>query len=111
MEAVAFLDCGSDAVNYVVDVSEIAHHRAIAIDGYGFTLFDEFCEFVDGKVWPLARAIDGKKPQAGYRDFVKVVICVADELAGLFGCGVGRNWKIDIVCFGEREFFIVAVDA
>ena len=97
MEAGAFVDCGDGAVDYVVDICEVAHHRAVAIDGDGFSLFDELCEFVDGEVGSLAGAVDGEVTQAGQIDFVKVMVSVAEEFAGLFGGGVGRDWEINVV--------------
>ncbi len=59
----------------------------------------------------MTRAVNGEKAQAGQVDFVKVVIGMAEQLAGLFGCGVGRDGEVDVVGFGEGDFFVVAVNA
>ena len=111
MKAITFVHCRDGTVDDVVDVSKVSHHRAVAVNRDGTALFDEFCEFVDSQVRSLAGAVDGEKTQGDYANSVKMMICVADKLTGLFGCGVRRDREIDVVVFRKGDFFIVAVDA
>ena len=102
--------CGHDALNDVVDVGVIASGTAIAVLVDRLAGHDVAAELRDGEVRPLAWAVDREKAQADAADAVKVRIVGAELLARQLGGGVGGNGPLDQVVFGERDFFIHAID-
>lgn len=67
-------------------------------------------ELCDCEVWSLAWAEDGEEAEACGGHVGEVVVCVRDEFAGFFRCGVWADGVVDVIGFAEGCFVLVAVD-
>lgn len=99
-----------DAIDDVRDVGVVAARRPVAVHRNGLAGEQLARELVDSQVGPLARAVDGEKPQAVHRHVVEVVIGVGDQLARALRGSVRRNRMMHRVFFAERHLLVVTID-
>ena len=103
------VDGAHDPVHDVVDVREVALHRAVAENRDGLAREEPPGECVDRHLRALTRTVRGEEPQSEDREAVHGMIDVTQLLTGLFGRRVGRDRSVDPIILVERHLAVVPV--
>jgi hypothetical protein len=67
-------DSTDNSTHYVIDIREVAPHRAVTIDFDRLAAKHSPSEFVNREIGPLSRPINGEEAERGYSDSVELVV-------------------------------------
>ena len=86
-----------DAIDDVVDVSEVSRKLSAAEDIDRVAINDLPSERKVGHVWSSPGTICSKKAKACRGDSVEATVALCHELIGTLGCSVKAHWMVDLI--------------
>ena len=98
------------AIDDIINVGVIPTAAAVSKLLHLDAATDAVNEFERSHVGSSAGSVDGEESQRGYIEIVQVVVRVGEQLASLFGGGIGRNGLVHDFGFGKEGRLRTTID-